>query len=70
MKVLYKNKVGKLVSLYNNIYCDNCIYHTKGASLSRCKQVGLMKLCVGVLNYSEFRSSSSDVLTYETEYKQ
>lgn len=62
MKVLYKNKVGKLVSLYNSIYCDNCIYYTKGASLSRCKQVGLMKLCVGSSNYHEFVLSSSDVL--------
>lgn len=67
MKVLYKNKVGKLTSLYISIYCDNCIYHSKGASISRCKKVGLMKLCVGVLNYYEFVLSSSDVLTYETE---
>lgn len=65
MKVLYKNKVGKLTSLHTSIYCDNCIYHPKGASISRCKKVGLMKLCVGVSNYYEFVLSSSDVLTYE-----
>lgn len=66
MKVLYKNKVGKLVSLHTSIYCDNCIYHhPKGVSLSRCKQVGLMKLCIGVSNYYEFELSSSDVLMYE-----
>jgi hypothetical protein len=62
MKVLYKNKVGKLVSLHTSIYCDNCIYHPKGTSISQCKKVGLMKLCVGVLNYSEFILSSSDIL--------
>lgn len=62
MKVLYKNKVGKLVSLENSIYCDNCIYYLKGTSLYRCKQVGLMKLCVGSSNYYEFALSSSDVL--------
>lgn len=65
MKVLYKNKVGKLVSLETSLYCDNCIYHPKGISISQCKKVGLMKLCVGILNYSEFILSSSDVLTYE-----
>ena len=69
MKVLYKNKVGKLVSLETSLYCDNCIYHPKDASISRCKKVGLMKLCVGVLNYYEFKLSSSDVLTYETKSK-
>lgn len=65
MKVLYKNKVGKLVSLYTSIYCTNCIYYPKGTSLSHCKKVGLMKLCVGSSNYYEFELSSSDVLKYE-----
>lgn len=62
MKVLYKNKVGKLVSLETSLYCKKCIYHPKGISISQCKKVGLMKLCVGILNYSEFILSSSDVL--------
>ena len=65
MKVLYKNKVGKLVSLPTSIYCDNCIYHPKDSPLSRCKKAGLMKLCVSVSKYHEFVLSSSDVLTYE-----
>lgn len=65
MKVLYKNKVGKLVSLYISIYCDNCIYYPKGTSISQCKKVGLLKLCVGFSNYYKFVLSSSDVLTYE-----
>lgn len=65
MKVFYKNKVGMLVSLSTSIYCDNCIYHSKNTSISQCKKVGLMKLCVGDFNYSEFILSSSDVLTYE-----
>lgn len=62
MKVLYKNKVGKLVSLENSIYCDNCIYYLKNANIGGCKRVGLMKLCVGSSNYYEFALSSSDVL--------
>ena len=62
MKVLYKNKVGKLVSLETSLYCDNCIYHPKHTSLYHCKQVGLMNLCVGFLNYYEFKLSSSDIL--------
>lgn len=62
MKVEYKNKVGKLVSLENSIYCDNCIYYPKGTSISQCKKVGLMKLCIGILNYYKFKLSSSDVL--------
>jgi hypothetical protein len=61
MKVLYKNKVGKLVSVHTSIYCTNCIYRPKGTSLSRCKKVGLMELCVGSSHYYEFRLSSSDV---------
>jgi hypothetical protein len=65
MKVLYKNKIGKLVSLYTSIYCDNCIYRPKGTSLNRCKKIGLMELCVGASKYHEFTSSSSDILTYE-----
>lgn len=68
MKVLYKNKVGSLVSL-ENLYCQNCIYYPKHTSLSLCNRVGLMKLCVSSSNYHEFALSSSDVLTYETEYK-
>lgn len=62
MKVEYKNKVGKLVSLENSIYCNNCIYYPKSTSISQCKKVGLMKLCIGILNYYEFKLSSSDVL--------
>jgi hypothetical protein len=70
MKVLYKNKVGKLVSLQTSIYCDDCIYHPKDDSISKCcKKVGLMTLCVGVSKYHEFVLSSSDVLTYETKSK-
>jgi hypothetical protein len=69
MKVLYKNKVGKLVSSQTSIYCDDCIYYPKGDSISKCKKVGLMKLCVGVSKYHEFVLSSSDVLTYETKSK-
>ena len=61
MKVLYQNKVGKLVSLYTSIFCNNCIYCPKGTSLNRCKKVGLMELCVGVSNYFEFTLSSSDI---------
>ena len=62
MKVLYKNKVGKLVSLDSSIYCHNCIYYPKGPFLDHCKQIGLMKLCIGFSNYYEFALSSSDVL--------
>ena len=62
MKVLYKNKVGKLVSLKNSIYCEHCIYHPKDTSISRCKKVGLMELCIGHSNYYEFTLSSSDIL--------
>lgn len=62
MKVLYKNKVGKSVPLHTSIYCNNCIYNPKGASLSRCVRVGLMELCVGVSNYYAFELSSSDIL--------
>ena len=62
MKVLYKNKVGKLVPLHNSLYCSNCIYNPKGSSLTRCEKVGLMKLCVGVSNCYEFVLSSSDIL--------
>lgn len=65
MKVLYKNKVGQLILLKNDIYCEDCIYYPKHTSLSHCKKAGLMKLCVGVSNYYEFALSSSDVLTYE-----
>lgn len=61
MKVLYKNKVGHLVSL-KDVYCDKCIYYPKHTSIGRCKKVGLMKLCVGFSNYYEFTLSSSDVL--------
>lgn len=62
MKVLYKDKVGKLVSLDTSIFCNNCIYRPESTSLSRCKKVGLMELCVGSSHYYEFRLSSSDVL--------
>ena len=62
MKVLYKNKVEKLVPLYTSLDCNNCIYYPKGAYLGRCKKVGLMRLCVGIFNYFEFTLSSSDVL--------
>lgn len=62
MKVLYKNKVGHAVSLQNSIYCEKCIYHLKGTSISRCRKVGLMKLCIGASNYYESVLSSSDVL--------
>ena len=62
MKVLYKDKVGKLVSLHTSIYCNYCIYRPKGTSLSRCKKVGLMELCVGSSHYYEFRLGLSDVL--------
>jgi hypothetical protein len=65
MKVLYKNKVGQLIPLKNDIYCEDCIYYPKQTSIGRCKKIGLMKLCVGVSNYYEFVLSSSDVLTYE-----
>jgi hypothetical protein len=61
MKVLYKNKVGRLIPL-ENLNCPNCIYHPKYTSLTRCKKVGLMKLCVGPNTYYEFTLSSSDVL--------
>lgn len=64
MKVLYKNKVGKLISLHG-FNCHNCIYFPKDISIGRCKKAGLMKLCVGSSNYYEFVLSSSDVLTYE-----
>lgn len=60
MKVLYKNKVGRLTPL-NGFHCQNCIYHSKGISITRCKKAGLMKLCVGVSDYYEFILSSSDV---------
>jgi hypothetical protein len=70
MKVLYKNKVGHAVLLKSAIHCEDCIFYPKGTSISRCKKVGLMKLCVGFSNYYEFVLSSSDVLTYETESKQ
>jgi hypothetical protein len=69
MKVLYKNKVGSLVSLHTSIHCGNCIYYPK-YNLDPCKKVGLMQLCVTSSKYYEFISSSSDVLTYETESKQ
>lgn len=62
MKVLYKNKVGSLVPLKNPLHCKNCIYYPKYTSLSYCKKVGLMKLCVGFSNYYEFTLSTSDVL--------
>ena len=38
MKVLYKNKVEKLVPLYTSLDCNNCIYYPKGAYLGRCKK--------------------------------
>ena len=60
MKVLYKNKVGSLVPL-EDVYCHNRIYYSEHSSIAHCKNTGLMKLCVGILNYSEFTLSSSDV---------
>lgn len=69
MKVLYKNKVGKLVPLKNVLHCEKCIYYPKHTSLSNCKKAGLMNLCIGFSNYYEFILSSSDVLTYETKSK-
>jgi hypothetical protein len=67
MKVLYKNKVGSLVPL-EGYHCLNCIYYPEGVSVSHCKKVVLMKLCVGASNYYEFELSSSDVLTYENQF--
>ena len=64
MKVLYKNKVGRLIPIHD-FNCYGCIYFTEGISIGRCRKVGLMKLCVGDSNHYEFISSSSDVLTYE-----
>lgn len=64
MKVLYKNKIGSL-TLLRTFLCQDCIYYPKDGSVSRCKKVGLMKLCVGFSEYYKFISSSSDVLTYE-----
>jgi hypothetical protein len=61
MKVLYKNKVGSLVPLYDR-FCHNCIYYSKCISIGQCKKVGLMDLCVGVFTDYAFRLSSSDVL--------
>ena len=69
MKVLYKNKVGILFPTKTAIYCDNCIYHSNYTSISRCKKVGLMQLCVSPSKYYEFISSSSDLLTYEIKSK-
>ena len=61
MKVLYKNKVGRLIPL-ENLNCRNCIYYPKNPPLTRCKKVGLMELCIGYNTYYEFTLSSSDVL--------
>lgn len=61
MKVLYKNKIGRLIPL-NGYHCLNCIYYPEGVSVIHCKKVGIMKLCVGFSNYYEFIFSSSDVL--------
>ena len=61
MKVLYKNKVGKLVPLHT-VHCVDCIYYPKSALISQCIEAGLMKLCVSASNFSEFILSSSDVL--------
>jgi hypothetical protein len=61
MKVLYKNKVGSLVPL-NDRFCRDCIYNSEHISISQCKKVGLMDLCVGVFADYAFRLSSSDVL--------
>ena len=49
MKVLYQNKVGKLVTSNTGLYCNDCIYHHKDTSVSQFKKVGLMRLCVGLL---------------------
>lgn len=64
MKVLYQNKVGQLVSLNTRLDCSNCIYYPKNTSIGWCRNVGLMNLCVGVLNsFSfEFTPSSSEIL--------
>lgn len=62
MKVLYKNKVGNLVPLKNDIYCEDCIYHPRQTSINQCKKAGLMELCIGLSNYYKFTLSSSDVL--------
>lgn len=61
MKVLYKNKIGRLIPL-NGYHCRNCIYYPEGVSVSHCKKVGLLKLCISALNHYEFIFSSSDVL--------
>lgn len=64
MKVLYKNKIGSLAKV-NDIYCHDCIFRAKYASIESCKTIGLMKLCIGVYNYYRFVPSFSDLLTYE-----
>jgi hypothetical protein len=61
MKVLYKNKVGSLGPL-DGRFCRNCIYNSEHTSISQCKKVGLMDLCVGVFTDYAFRLSSSEVL--------
>jgi hypothetical protein len=61
MKVLYQNKVGQLVPL-TRLDCSNCIYYPKNTSIGWCRKVGLMNLCVGVLNPFEFTPSSSEIL--------
>lgn len=62
MKVLYQNKVGQLAPLNTNLDCSNCIYYPKNTSIGRCRKVGLMNLCVSILNPFEFTLSSSDIL--------
>lgn len=64
MKVLYKNKIGSLAKL-NDIYCQDCIFRAKYASIENCKTIGLMKLCIRASNYYKFVPSFSDLLTYE-----
>lgn len=61
MKVLYKNKVGSLKPL-DTRFCHNCIYWSEHISISQCKKVGLMDLCVGFFTDYVFGLSYSDVL--------
>ena len=62
MKVLYQNKVGQLVPLNTRLDCSNCIYYPKNTSIGRCRKVGLMNLCVGILKSFEFTLGSSEIL--------
>lgn len=72
MKVLYKNKIGKAVSLVScDSTCSDCIFCPDNGDITICSDKGIMSVCVNFHTHTcyKFLSDFSDLLNYEDESK-